>query len=166
MARTFYSSGVRLGAVNLFPLALALFMFYSALHYFHVIPPADGGFRLLVVGWCILLHGSLLGVIIAMVRLHRGRRIIVEPSRLTILEADAMVSSDWSDVSVGEIERRLGIRHAALCLAGRVRVVDELLYPDFDDICAAVQERMTTFERAARATMVDGGWFRRPAQVR
>ncbi|MBM3463818.1 MAG: hypothetical protein FJX76_17115 [Armatimonadetes bacterium] len=159
-SRSFSSSRRRLGLVAALPAVAALAMFQQAAHYYHTIPAGDASFRMLVFAPCVFLAMGLAIAAWYIFSSHFGSTIQVDNARLVIRDANAMVSSDWSDVSISTARVRLGVRQMVVCVAGRPRVVDELFYPNFDEICQALGERLKTFDRAVRRTMVADDWVR------
>jgi hypothetical protein len=158
--KAFSSSLLRLVMVNTVPFVAGILLARSAYHYFITIPPGDAGFRGFVTGLCIVLALALGAIVVFMFNQYSGATIQVEAGRLVIKDSSAMVSSDWSDVSMGEARRSLGIRHITINVAGRQRIVDEFFYPNFDEICDSIKERVKAFDKAVRRSMVVNDWIK------
>lgn len=158
--RSWGSSKGRIVILSMLPLAAAGRLLYQAYYYFHTIPPGDRSFRGFVTGGCIVMALAIGASIVQIVARHYGSRIQIEAGRLIIRDGNALVSSDWGDVQLAPEYRRLGIRQVTVCVAGRPRVVDELFYPNFDEICASMRERVQAFDKAMRRSMVQNDWIK------
>lgn len=151
--RSFRSSLGRIGMVAAGPFVAAFLLFVQAAQYFQTIPAGDMSFRLAVFGLCAALGVGLLVLAAAILVANRDRIIHVESRRLVIRESSAMVSADWGGVTMSPPQRRLGVRHAVVCVNGRTRTVDDLFFPHFDELCSTIAERVRTFDRSAHQTV-------------
>lgn len=158
--KAFHSSATRTLLVIALPLLAAAALTQQALHYFHEIPLGDGSFRGFVVGGCAVLAAGLGFVCVSIYHSFHGQVIRVESGRLVVRHANALVSSDWGDVTISETRSRLGVRQIVVGVAGRPRVVDDFFFPNFDEIRDSLHERVRTFDRAVRRSMVANDWVK------
>jgi len=156
--KAFHSSVARMLLVIALPLLAAAALTQQALHYFDEIPIGDGSFRTVVVGVCALLAAGLGFVSMSIFHSFNGQTIRIESGRLVVRDSHALVSSDWGDVTISETRSRLGVRQIVVGVAGRPRVVDDFFFPNFDEIRDSLQERVRTFDRAVRRSLVASDW--------
>lgn len=150
VGRTYSASLSRVLALFVMTLALAGMVATMAWHSIRDIPPGDGVFRIVAFGWCGLLNLSLLVVAYQLFDASFRRTIHMEAGRLVIRDSNALVASHWGEVTMGQPRRRFGVRYVEILVAGRPRRLDDLFFPQFDEICAQVAERIQLHDATAR----------------
>lgn len=135
------------------PLIPAAMLLMAAKTYYRIIPAGDPAMRYLAVGLCSAFAGALVSGASYLFLKYSRKTFIIEAKRLVVRDADSLLAVGWNEVLVDPVKGGF-VKTCVMHLAGRIRWIDSVFFPEFQEAVRLCNERAAAANAALRDTTV------------